>query len=246
MTTNVYDKHAGLMATDSRWSVTYLQYLVYLDDVGFDKIERHTDYAFMFAGFAKRVQEWKTWIRTNPADMSAMPPTTGMAVTVAQISTRAVLHSAGHGANDEGAIFAGTGWFPAYTCWTANKDAKRSIETAKSVDIYSGGEVKHFDLISGSHNLYPGADVTFADLIRNFEKRGLVMKIDDKIVVNAPFNRKKDAEASNDDIRNEVAGKIASGELHPAAPCDGMVREWTQEEKSSFAGALGKVFGWKK
>lgn len=248
MTTNVYDGNAGLMATDSRWSLTFLNYLCYLDDVGFEKIERLDDYLFMFAGLGPRVQEWKDWIRSKPAGMAGQPQHQGMSVTMVRISDKGVMFSLNKGAAQSGAIFAGTGWYPAITCWLSNKCAKRAVETAKTVDVYTGGDTKFFDLAKGDHNLYPTAkEVRYADFARIFKERGLVMKLDGKGVGKPPFPRKDAVAASNDaDILKDVSAKIASGELHASAPCEEMVREWTAEEKEKFNSALAEAFGWKK
>lgn len=250
MTTNVYDGNAGMMATDSRWSVTYLNRMVYLDDVGFDKIERIPGHALMFAGLGKQVQAWKTWLRSTPKDLSGHPAYDGMSVTMARTEDKGVIFSRNAKYMQSGAIFAGTGWYAALACWMTNKDAQRSVNTAKKFDPFTGGETKFFDLVKGAHNLYPGADVGFTDVCRNFEKRGLIMPIDEKNAKLAPFPKRDSIEgakdASNDEFLREVAAKIASGDLHPAAPCEEMLRPWTEEEKAQFNSALGDAFGWKK
>jgi hypothetical protein len=244
MTTNVFDGAAGMMATDSRWSIKYGSYLIFLDDAGFEKIEFLGDFALMFAGLGPRVQEWKTWIRSNPdtETMPGQPAHQGMAVCMSHIPTKSVAFARGQKITKDGASFAGTGSFAAYTCWAANKDAKRAVTTAMSADIFTGGEVKFSNFADGSHNIYAGgADVQYADLLKQILTRGLVMPTTKPI---APFPL-KDAVASNDDLQKAVE-KIANGELHASAPDDSMLSDWTAAEKDEFNKALKKAFASKK
>lgn len=251
MTTNVYDSNAGMMATDSRWSLTWLNYVCCLDDIGFEKIERHGDFLYMFAGLGKRVQEWKDWLRSKPTGSAGQP---------ASSSKNRALHVRSF---IEGKHYCLLGrlnhrdghslmvWLPALSCWTTNKDARRAVNTAKTVDVYyTGGTTKFFDLGTGANNLVlvPGKEVRYEDFPQIFKEKGHVMEIDGNRKVNGPPFAKKEGAfaASNDEVLSEISGRLASGELHASTPCEEMVRDWTDEEKKKFNEALGEAFGWKK
>jgi hypothetical protein len=68
------------------------------------------------------------------------------------------------------------------------------------------------------------------------------MKIDDAKVLGqpVPFN----LAAANDKALVEFGEKVASGQLPPSAPFEGMDREWTPAEKQGINDALAE-FGWK-
>lgn len=243
MTTNAFDESRGLMATDSRWSIQHGKYVIYLDDTGFEKIEISNGHAFMFAGNGARIQEWKDWMRSDPAGDSNQPSESGICLCVVDMSTQKVKSSFKQTVVPGGGYFAGTGSLFAVPCWLKNNCAKRSVETAKESDIYSGGEVKFYDFVSGDNNLnYPSGNITIKMVSDAISRRGLVMT--SNVIANQPMSF---AEAANDnqDLA-EIRAKIASGELSANAPSEGMYAEWTAEEKSRLKSTLADVFGWKK
>ncbi|NML43495.1 hypothetical protein HHL11_07030 [Ramlibacter sp. G-1-2-2] len=245
MTTNVYDGNVGLMTTDSRWSAAYGNYLIYVDDARFEKIERYNDAVFMFAGDGHAVQKWKSWIRSNPADDSNMPSCDKMCVCIARVSDKQVLFKERQDIVQDGAFFAGSGSRYAYVCWNDNRCAKRAVETAKQFDFSSGGDVKFFEFDSGKHNLFsPAVEVTVDDVLKALNDRGMVMEIAVNGTSKPPFKLKE--AAANDPELKEVQAKIANGEISPTAPCDGMYSEWTPAQTSKLKSVLGEVFGWKK
>jgi hypothetical protein len=244
MTTNVFDRNVRLMATDSRWSLSYGPYLIYLDDSGFDKIEICGGYGFMFAGLGRQVQRWKAWLRSAPGSNAGQPDHNGMAVCMVRIADGQEMFCAGAQIRNDESVFAGTGSHSAYSCWAQNRDARKSVETAKLYDKFTGGDVKFFDLKTGNHNLVLGANITATDVQIQLGRRGLVMEIKSEPRSGAPFPL-KDAVASND-VLAEASKKIVSGELQACAPCDQMHNQWSDDEKERFDQALGEAFGWKK
>lgn len=245
MTTNVYDSNKGLMTTDSRWSCNYGKYLIYVDDARFEKIERYNDAVFMFAGDGQKIQAWKSWIRSGPTDDSAMPGCEEMCVCIANSRTRQVLFDERQDIKRDGGFFAGTGSRFAYECWAENACAKRAVESAKQFDFSSGGEVKWVDFTTGEHNLFsPMRDVHVSDVSRALATRGSVMEIAVNNAIRPPF-KLADLAANDAELKN-VQGKIASGEISPLAPCDGMYSEWSESDKSKLKGVLSDVFGWNK
>lgn len=231
------------MATDSRWSIRSGNYVVYLDDTGFDKIEVRKGAAFMFAGNGGRIQQWKSWLRTDPQDDSNQPPEDGICICIANTTTKLMKSFGKENVVINGGYFAGTGTIYAIPCWQQNNDPRRSVETAKLSDIYSGGEVKFFDFASDKHNLnYPQGNVTIQMVDQAILTRGLAMKINVNSAQPLPFPQA----AKNDPEVAEIRDKIAQGHLSASAPCDGMYKQWTTEEKAELHDALADVFGWKK
>lgn len=244
MTTNVFDGNNGLIATDSRWSVLWGRWLVFVDDSRFEKIERHENYSFMFAGKGGVIQQWKSWIRSEPEDMAKMPGCDGISVCIVDSSTCSVVFSERQDIVKEGAYFSGTGSRYAFLCWEKNRDALKSVESAKCVDVFTGGEVKYLNMKDGSHNLHAVTNDVTIDMVRSaIETRGMVMEIASTIKNNTPF--KLSDLAANDVDMQELKANIANGSLSPEAPCDGMHSEWTSDQKDRLKSALATVFKWK-
>lgn len=243
MTTNVFDSNVGLMTTDSRWSVTYGNYLVYVDDARFEKIERYKNAVFMFAGNGAKVQAWKSWIRSNPTSDVDQPDCDLMCVCIADQATNQVLFQERQDIVKDGGFFAGSGSIHAFRCWSANRDSRKAVETAKTFDFASGGEVKFLDFGTGDHNLFSAStDVHISDVSKAIATRGNVMEIAVNNEQKPPF--KLSELAANDVGMQELQGRIASGEIAPTAPCDGMYSEWTDGQKTRLKGVLSDVFGW--
>lgn len=247
MTTNVFDGHVGLVASDSRWSIQYGRYLLYVDDAQFDKIELYGDSVFMFAGKGAVIQLWKDWIRSAPTDESAMPDPDQISVSIMKRSAKSVVWTRGVHTKREGALFAGSGSIFAVPCWMANKDAKRAVGTAASLDECTGGEVKYFDFSTGQHNLqYPTANITIAHVDKAILERGMVMDISTRRMGRPPFPLKQVAASNDDGELADLKAKVANGEIQPMAPCPGAMSEWTEDEKRGLKEALSDVFGWRK
>lgn len=248
MTTNIFDGTAHVMATDSRWSVKHGDFMLYIDDVGYDKIELCNGKALMFAGYGRKIDEWKKWIRSNPQDASNMPGFEGMAVCMVDVASKAVDFSAEQDIVNSGAYCAGSGSFYAFSCWSVNRCAKKAVETAKSTDIFSGGEVKYYAFTNGENNLnYPQAQVTIEMVDKALSERGLVMNMNRNATGTPAIPFPKAAAANEQDAAvKDIRAKVASGDLSANAPCDGMYNDWKDEDKSKFVDALGRMFGWKK
>lgn len=239
------------MATDSRWSIQHGNWLFYLDDTGYDKIERMNGMALMFAGYGAKIQEYKYWLRSNPADDSNMPDVKGMSVCMVEESTGIVEVKEEQEIDESNVLCAGSGAWPAYRCWQANKSPLRAVDSAKMVDICSGGEVKFIDFPNSKTNVvsvHGAADLTIQVISENIFKRGIPMKLHttQQNALNMPFSKVAGG-AANDEhaAREEIGALIASGELSANAPCAGMNNDWSDASKANFKRALGKMFGWK-
>lgn len=238
MTTNVFDEQRALMASDSRWSIRHGQYLIYLDDTGCDKIMIVRNRAIMFAGNGGRIQQWKDWLQSEPKDDSMQPKVEGVCICIADYETGKVKKSFKQRVIDSAGYFAGSGTDYAVPCWAANRDARRAVETAKQVDVCSGGEVKYVDFRAQQHNLYRGSNVTIQMVDDAILKRGLVMTM----TTAQPFSFS--AAANDNPELAEVRAKIAAGDLSASAPSDGMYEEWSDEEKAELKESLAEMFGW--
>lgn len=245
MTTNVYDANTGFVASDSRWSVPWGNKVVYVDDANFNKIELHKDIAFVFAGNGLKVQEWKNWIRTAPTSAIGMPDCDGMSVCMVHVEENRVMFAERQDIVKDGGFFAGSGSRFAFMCWTDNRNAPKSVETAKRFDPYTGGEVKYLHFSTKDHNLHihPTAEATIQSVAEAICTRGHVMNIAADNGTNVPF--KLTELAANDAEARALQAKLASGALSPEAPCDGMYDQWTDEQKGKLVTALGEAFGWK-
>lgn len=248
MTTNIFDSNGQMMATDSRWSIQMAGWLMYVDDSGYDKIIEHNGQVLMFAGFGRAIQQWKDWIASNPADISNMPHHKGMSVCMVNALSSTVVFDAQQDIVNNGVYCAGSGARHAYGCWISNKSATKAVETAKTLDFFSGGEIKYFDFKNKINNLtlqQPLANITIASVDAAILQGGQVMKINTNLPIpsNPPFAR---ASANEEDIVTaQIRAKVQAGELSATAPCDGMHNDWSQENKDKFTLALGQMFGWK-
>lgn len=239
------------MACDSRWSISYGPWFFYLDDSGYEKIERYNNVALMFAGDGRKIQEFKDWIASDPVDSSSMPAEKGMSVCMVDEATGKVMFEKHQDINSDNVLCAGSGALWAFGCWKDNKCSKQAVKTAIQKDFCSGGAVKYIDFAKPDTNLLPipGAAKLHIDAVtNNILTRGNVMKIQATPtgVPNLPLPKAEGASAANDEqiARAEAARLAANGQLSATAPCAGMHNEWSDQDRSAFKEALGKMFGW--
>lgn len=245
MTTNAYDKNLGVMATDSRWSINYRDYILYLDNTGYNKIEVIADYIYMFAGDGVKIQEWKNWLRSAPNPQTIPTDYKGINIGVADRRTKD-MDTYGNGSlNMDDGFFAGSGTLYAFTCWYKNRDPKKSVETAKNHDDHSGGEVKFYEINSNASNLnYP-------------QHEGDIISLGNAIMEKGKFIMNKRTTSANSNINPSDADsvlkiedyaiikeKVANGELRASAPFDGMENDWSESDKERFKRHLAKAYGW--
>ena len=249
MTTNVYDSHAGVVATDSRWSIQQGRWLVYVDDVPFHKIETLGQIAFVFAGKGRRIQEWKNWIRTKPSDLSARPSVDGISICLVEMVSKEVIFCEKQDIVKDGASFAGSGSRFAYMCWAVNRDARKSVESAKRLDHASGGDVKFLQFLDRVNNLNFAsvvAEATIDMVDAAVRKRGMVMDLYENRTGGVPFKFSDIAASSpaDDEDLLKLNARVTSGEASAEAPCDGMYSDWTAEQEAKLNSALTSAFAW--
>lgn len=233
MTTNVFDSQAKIIASDSRWSFGTDFAIFYVDDTGFDKVVVGEDLSFMFAGNAERIGVWKEWLASPARVVMPMPHPNGIAICAVEMTGHTVAYKRGQQVVGD-AFFAGTGTEPASGCWKVNRDAKRAVETAKAIDVYSGGDVKFFEIPSSKHNLGPQA--TYQSSVDQLKKRGMVMYIQSSERKSVSIQ-----EASANDPRvRDVAERIISGELKLTAPCPSVHTDWSDDEVNELSSVVQK------
>lgn len=247
MTTNVFDKTAGVLASDTRWSFRLIQdgpikstlALLYVDDTGFEKIEYQPDYSFIFAGPSDLIDRWKKWINSSTRSLENPPGVANdFALCIIDMATGEVLEEHGQRIRDDLYRFAGTGAEPAHNCWKENKDPKRAVAsaTAAGADIFSGGEVKYLNIKDASHNL--NVSGTYELINQLTLKRGMVMYLSGN---HAPMPI--DEAAANDPRIKDLANKIAKGEVAAEAPCGLDTVVWTDTDVQRLNASLKKMYG---
>ena len=237
MTTNVFDGHAGLMASDSRWSNSDLGYAVlYVDDAEFEKIVRTEKLAFMFAGDAGKIKEWKEWAVDPAAMIRTMPDPDGVAMCMVDIKTGEIRREfdCDPDCMVEKARFAGTGAKHAYKCWTDNRDAKKAVSTAIGADRYSGGQVKFLELSTGENNL--SKKDRYESIVELFKSKGKYMFIQPQ----GKLGEELDVDTGDEAVK-ALAHKVASGEARLEAPTSSR-RVWSPEEKEELKRVLSEYY----
>lgn len=178
MTTNVYDKGAARLASDSRWSaITPCErFMLYTDDAKFDKIFvcDNTRLAFAFAGEANYVEMFKNWLTDGMMNGEPEPESpreakftycavnidTGLVVKMhfpAKYPAKVVGSGAAKAGDDVDAVFAGSGAEAAYSCWMITQDPIEAITVAMEEDSLTGGDIVSTCLRSQVHNASAGS-----------------------------------------------------------------------------------------
>ncbi|MDO8693512.1 MAG: hypothetical protein Q7J51_05390 [Sheuella sp.] len=246
MTTNVYDKLTGMMATDSRWSIEWGGFLLYIDDSGFDKIELFNDCAVMFAGDSAEIEKWKRWMAINPSDLSEMPEPVKINVCISRESDLQVIYQYKQSIIDETGYFAGTGTNYALQCWLKNRDAKKAVATATLSDHRSGGDVMYYDLKNKSSNLSSRvlgeADLSAQYVSAQILSRGSFMNMALGLSGSISFDQ---ALLENPDLK-EMKDMISAGTLTASAPFEGMGAPWPDEERQKLKNAMQSILDAKK
>lgn len=242
MTTNVYDLNARTLASDSRWSFRQKDdngaviSIAYVDDTDFDKIEIHETYSFIFAGSSKLIDDWKQWIRSPNKNVLPRPPTIDdFSICWADNGTGEIWFEHGQKISDKYYRFAGTGAYPAYMCWSVNKDALRAVKSAAVGDPYSGGSVKYLNINTKKHNVNQAG--LYESINQSILKKGFVMYTSSTQIV--PI---QDA-AQHDSKIKDLVSRIANGSASADAPSGLDTIVWTPSDNQRLDDALEKCFG---
>lgn len=239
MTTNVFDKEAGVLATDSRWSYSLPGVAnIYVDNVEFEKIASDGILAFMFAGDSLKINEWKSWINSpNKVVMNQPKPVEhGFSICMVDVKMQEIVLEKYQEIKRDGARFAGTGAIAANRCWEENRDPKKAVESAIVEDCFSGGEVKYLDLLRGTNNLCKKDE--FSSIKSGVQTRGYVMYFQNQNQNHIPV-----AEAANADERiSQTIAKIAKGDVGMTAPSPAAESQWSDQDREDLTNALLKYY----
>lgn len=240
MTTNVYDATVGLLTSDSRWSRLTGEWLIYVDDTGYDKIVFDHKLAFLFAGDLPNIDVWKQWINNG---RKGNPPIEHLGrMSVIQIDTKtAKVVFMSHPSFPKTsfgtalrAVFAGTGGVHAKACWDANKCAKQAVVTAIGQDIQSGGEVKHLECANRQHNL-TAAKFSQLHVTEQAKTKGFIMNINSN---QAPIKVQDAANDPSNPTVKALADIVLAGGMSFSAPFPDMDVAWSDEKIKEFEAAL--------
>lgn len=246
MTTNIYDFHAGMIGSDSRWSIeTPSKSIIYVDDSGYEKIAHIGNYAFLFAGNVMVIHAWKMYLHERSQGLpAARPPLAGCAFLAVELSSCEILEEYGQdiGPVDaetgrKVASFAGTGSFHAHKCWRQNKCVKTAVRSAVADDYFSGLPLKYLNLKNAGDK--DCASVLDLEVLRNsFLTKGMVMK---PSTIKAPIPLLE--AAVNDPEIAKCRDDIANGKATIQAPCDAMYNQPTAEDERKVDAMLERMFG---
>ena len=263
MTTNITDIDAKQMASDSRWTISWPaelpKYVVRLDDSGCDKIVIYQGLVFIFAGDGLLIQIWKDWLATfPPTSLAGMPPVKREAggkliwicLCIVEMTTADILFVEKQefepNQTSPSAFFAGTGAPHARPCWRKNRNARRAVETAKAADIFSGGEVKYVNLVSGDHNL--GNSESIHDVSLRLVREGFVMEYQHISQKTAPPEAGEpiaEAAKSNPELQ-KLVDDVKSGRTVASAPFGSMHEPWSPGSEQRLRDVLAKAFAAKQ
>lgn len=244
MTTNVRDSINHVIAADSRWSIQLQSFgidaMLYVDDVDYQKILAFGRGVFMFAGNSKLISDWKNAIALADSFPNAVNwgnmPTTGLAVCGVDRTNGRVVAEMNQSISDPISSFAGSGAQPASVCWKSNRDAERAVDTAKTADVYSGGQVRYYRLPTGETNT--GYDKPLSYLNASFLEKGYIMNLNQNSQNSTPI---RDA-VQHDPVLRSVMDEVAKGNITATAPHQHMHRIWSLEEKAKLVDAMEYFF----
>jgi hypothetical protein len=144
MTTNVYDLATGKLTSDSRWSFEEADWIVSIDDTGYDKIIADNELGLLFAGDMETIEIWKAWMRGGRIGPLPVDHVDGISIIAVDMPsgdisfvTDYLLFSVENGKVE--ASYGGTGAPHAKDCWHVNRCAVKAIESAILEDKFSGG-----------------------------------------------------------------------------------------------------------
>lgn len=242
MTTNAIDRRKLIVSSDSRWSIPLPNprnptHVVYIDDVGFDKIST-SDYAtLVFAGDGVLITEWKAWFSgEGEPDWDSMPDTEREENGVLRCISICVLDAEGVALFDfghcllhgEDARFSGSGAHLARDCFGQNGCSIQAIYSAGLKDPYTGGTTMYLELTSRVGNLSK-AERSLQDAFQELNERGYVMELATNVVKPLKEARKSQTEALQ---------ALDAGGLGFSAPMGQADRKWTTEERQALKNAL--------
>lgn len=241
MTTNAIDRKKLIVSSDSRWSKPLPNaisptHVVFIDDVGFDKISTSEYATLVFAGDGGLIAEWKAWFKQDEPDWDNIPATEKLDGRGYSCISICVIDSGGtvlfdfgqcllHG---EHARFSGSGAKYARDCFGRNGCSIKAIDTAGEQDPYTGGTTLFLELNTGVNNLTE-VERTLQDAEKELNERGYIMELATNVVT--PLKEAQKAQA-------EALKALEAGTIGFSAPMGQADRKWTTEERLALKNAL--------
>lgn len=248
MTTTVYDRVHGYVASDSRWSCDLERFgfpglVAYVDNTGFGKIAVRGDFILCLAGCGNLIQQWKDWWR-QPELPALLPPVEGDngPVVLYAIDTKLnqlALHTPSvldcvHLDQDTAelsAVFTGSGQTYAWTWWVASQCAKKSIQSVMGQDVFTGGDVRFVDFINNTSNIENTIHNVSA-INHQMKTRGLVVNKHDPSMQPMPIGA---------DVLTAIQAVVAENTLPMSAPHGAGPVIWNTAAKQRLESFVAKV-----
>jgi len=249
MTTTVYDRVNKLIATDSRWSrelddLGYFGHVAFVDDTGFGKMSVRDDHVLTLAGNGLLIQHWKQWWSgdlNEPRPPILLNGEEAITLHIVKISTNAIIFNIGEMlaaqfVDDDGsikinAVFAGSGAPHAGGNWRQSGCARTAIESAKSFDIKTGGDVRYVDFNSGKVNLEQDKHL-ISDVADALIQKGMIMDMNNPLSQPVPITEQEVA---------HIRQLIANGDITPCAPTGGKPVNWNASAIKRLDDAIDSI-----
>nr|WP_306803458.1 hypothetical protein [Providencia sp. PROV266] len=253
MTTSVYDCDNAIAASDTRWSATIKlpdgEYIIHVDDTGFNKIVARKGGIIVCAGDGKTIEKLKKWWSSDvliPDNMPNLEESGKFSVGMLMISSNGeIVHDSGMKriilnpqTRHIHAIFLGSGGKAASDVFFGCGCAKSSVEWAKNVDPWSGGEVKYIELNSWDNNLQD-ENLDYYSIIESMKKRGVMMKVDNYYFAGSPEINAIDL--SDHPQADEIKSWLANGSVKAYSPMGAEKQDWSEEQNAKIIKAAKKI-----
>jgi len=251
MTTTVYDYNRRILASDSRWSAVFTStdgdYLIYADDTGFHKIAIRPGASLILAGDGQLISEWKRWWQQPTINSDNMPE---VALSEIRLVSVMLITNEGDILFDAGpkmvlvdtqtqgyvGIFSGSGKDYAAECFDRNRCFRTAVETAKRLDVCSGGTIMFSDISTGDHNLHD-ENYDYNSVITAIHDRGMIMKINNlNMSANDPVTN---LSAHHD--ADSIKKALKSGSIRACAPSGDSQFRWTESRINRLKSAIDRV-----
>jgi hypothetical protein len=211
------------------------EFFGFIDDTGYDKITYFNKTGGVFAGDIELMDAWKEWFKAGANMHDELPVTedeAGIAVCMVNLEQGSIDFKGKDLEVDHDECYvAGTGALPAFECWAVHYDARKAVETALTMDMYSGGKVKY---LNGNLENNLGS-ANKAAVKEKFLDEGSIMYIKSGQIV--PLKTAME----NDSRVQSLVDKIAKGKIRAQARMGTRASVWTTEERKRLNDALAKV-----
>ncbi|EOU9520308.1 hypothetical protein ACOJCI_000674 [Cronobacter turicensis] len=254
MTTTAYDCDKNIVASDTRWSAKLNlidgQYILYVDDTGFNKIVHRLGGAIFCAGDGVTIEQLKKWWLAEPFDPENLPDLqhdNEFKVSVMVVSSEGErLFDAGpkqalvdpENNNHLHAVFSGSGSpFAGHTFMQCGC-VKTAVTIAETFDPFSGGEVKFCNISTGEGNLHDET-MDYSSIMKSMSERGILMKYTGFYAANS--ENIQSIPLSEHPQFKEISAELKAGNIRAYAPMGGTDIEWNEDRVNKLKAAARRV-----